>query len=1051
MSLNEDFLHHLKNNFHGEVRDDLASRLLYSTDASIYQIEPLGVAFPKDGDDVAAAVEIAAQYKVPILPRGAGSSLAGQAIGAALILDLSRHMTRILSIDPESRTAVVEPGVVLARLEKALLPYGLQFGPDPASMERATVGGSLGNNATGAHSMLYGMAADNLLEADVVLADGSVVRLGEVDIRDRGSGTGNWGEEDTGRQGDGYTRSSDQGLGIGDWGDEDAGRQVDRYTRKNNEESSQRSQVGGRDLYQAFLQASLDIRGDFGDEIRARWPRTWRNASGYALNYLLPWSASKPQGWEEVFGEESPYPPVKEGTVNLAQLLAGSEGTLAIIRSAVLRLVPRAKRTVLGVLAFTDVQEAGDALLEVLEHSPSAVELVPQSLVDLARSVPLYASQISFLEGVLTQGRTTLLVVEFAGEDEKQLVGQAKALGKDVLIAESSSAQKQVWAVRKIGMGLVMSRPGPVRATAFLEDISVPADRLGEFVREMECILQEHKTHADFYGHASAGCLHMRPMMNLKTASGVAQMRSVAAETVELLKRLGGTVSGEHGDGIARGEWLEKLYGQEIIRAFRKLKEAADPDGVLNPGKIVDPPRMDQHLRYGEGYRASGWVPVLDFRRDGGVSGENGLLEAIEHCNGAGVCRKADGVMCPSFQATQDEMHSTRGRANLLRAMISGKFPTQAAAQDSVREALDLCLACKGCKAECPSAVDMAKLKYEFFHHYYQTHSRKLRDYLFGYIDIAARFGAPFRPISNAILTGKLFSWLGDRILGLAPERNFPQFSRVQLSKRISRMQKQDGARNGRSERVFFLNDAFSEYFHPEAGEAAVRILEKLGGQVIVLPVLSAGRTLISKGFLEAGKRHAEKLVKALETLDPEGKILIVGVEPSEIYTLIDEYPDLLPENNYASRLKERAWMIDEFLLRPGTDGNPRIQALLNGTLPGNGKQVLLHGHCYQKSRGPAMDGYPTGAAATAGLLKAVGYEVETIESTCCGMAGAFGYEKEHYSLSMQVGELGLLPQVRAAGKGVIVAAAGVSCKAQIEDGTGRGVVHPIELLLRSQ
>lgn len=1024
MSINEDFLRHLKKSFQGEVRDELASRLLYSTDASIYQIEPLGVAFPKDGEDVAAAVEIASQYRVPILPRGAGSSLAGQAVGPALILDLSRHMTRILSIDPESRTAVVEPGVVLARLDKALLPYGLQFGPDPASMERATVGGSIGNNATGAHSMLYGMSGDNLLETEVVLADGRAVRFGEVDVdaKDRRLGTEDW----VGSYPAGSTTTSEPDAGL-------------------------RSAVSGRDLYQAILQASFDIRGEFNEEIQARWPRTWRNASGYPLNYLLPWSASKPQGWEEVFGEESPYPPVREGRINLAQLLAGSEGTLGVIRSAALRLVPRPRQTVLGVLAFQDLQEASDSLMGVLEHRPSAVELVPQSLVDLARSVPLYASQISFLESVLRQGRTTLLVVEFAGDDVRHLIEQAKALGPDVLVAESPAAQKQVWAVRKIGMGLVMSRPGAYKATAFLEDIAVPANRLGEFVREMECILKEHKTQADFYGHASAGCLHMRPLMNLKTASGVAEMRSVAAETVDLLKRLGGTVSGEHGDGIARGEWLEKLYGHEIIRAFRKLKEAADPEGILNPGKIVDTPRMDQHLRYGESYRASGWVPVLDFRRDGGTSGEAGFLGAIEQCNGAGVCRKSDGVMCPSFQATQDEMHSTRGRANLLRAMITNRFPTQAAAQETVREALDLCLACKGCRAECPSAVDMAKLKYEFFHHYYQTHSRKLRDYLFGYIDIAARFGAPFRPVSNAILRGGLFSWLGDRFLGLAPERNFPQFSRVPLSKRISRLQKPGGIRNGRSERVFFLNDAFSEFFHPEAGEAAARILEELGCQVTVLPVLSAGRTLISKGFLEAGKRHAIKLVRTLETLDPEGTIPIVGVEPSEIYTLIDEYPDLLPDSSTAARLKERAWMIDEYLLRPGASGKPRFQSLINGSLPGSGKKVLLHGHCYQKSRGPALDGYPAGAAATIGLLTAAGYEVSMIESTCCGMAGAFGYEKEHYDLSVQVGELSLLPQVRAAGEGVIVAAPGVSCKAQIEDGTGRGVIHPVELLLSRQ
>lgn len=1031
MTLNEDFLHHLKKRFHGEVKDDLASRLLYSTDASIYQIEPLGVAFPRDEDDLAAAVEAAALFKTPVIPRGAGSGIAGQALGPALILDLSRYMHKVISIDPVARTAVVQPGVVLANLEKALRPHGLQFGPDPASAERATVGGSIANNATGAHSMLYGMAGDNLLEAEAVLADGRVVRFGEVDLHSVIHEDRNIRGED----GDAGPVTGDQAR------TRNTGGQGDRHIRN--------SGIGGnQDLYHTILSAALEIRVTYASEIRNNWPRTWRNASGYPLNYLLPWSASKPQGWEEIFGEGCPYPPIREGTINLAQLLAGSEGTLAVIRSAVLKLVPRPKHTVLGVLAFPGLQEASDALPAVLEHRPSAVELVPRSLVDLARSVPLYASQISLLESVFNEGRTTLLVVEFAGEEKMHLVERARGWGPETLVAESPEAQKQVWAVRKIGMGLVMSRPGPNRATAFIEDMAVPAEHLAEFVGEMERILQEHGTQADFYGHASAGCLHMRPFLNLKTASDVADLRDISVEAVRLLKRLGGTVSGEHGDGIARGEWLGELYGPRLVDAFRKLKKAADPDGILNPGKIVDSPRMDEHLRYGEAYRASGWVPVLDFSKDGGESGEAGLLGAIEQCNGAGVCRKADGVMCPSFQATQDEMHSTRGRANLLRAMVSGRFPAQAAAQETVREALDLCLACKGCKAECPSAVDMAKLKYEFFDQYYHTHNRKLRDYLFAYIDVAARIGSPFRPLTNAILGGKLFAWFGDRFLGLAAQRRFPHFSKTPLSKRAATVQRQSRRTTAFSEDVFFLNDAFTEYFHPEAGEAAVKLLEEAGCRVKILPVLGAGRTLISKGFLEAAKGHSIKLLRALEKLDPQESISVVGVEPSEIYTLIDEYPDLLPGSRYASRLRERAWMIDEFLLRPGPKGKVRFDALNQDSFPGRGRKVLLHGHCYQKSRSPAGDGYPTGVTATAALLRAAGYEVETVESTCCGMAGAFGYEKEHYALSMQVGELGVLSKVRQAGTDVIVAAAGVSCKAQIEEGAGRRVRHPVELLV---
>lgn len=1042
----------LRRQIQGEIRTDLASRLLYSTDASIYQIEPLGVAFPKNGEELARIVEVCARYRTPVLARGSGSSLAGQAIGPALIVDCTRYLNRITAIDPEQRTVTAEPGVILNALNRAVGRYGLKFGPDPASAERASVGGSIANNATGAHSILYGMAADHLLRAEVTLWDGSAAVFEPVSL----------------------------------------------------EQAQRRAKGDGAEA--GLYRAAIGVREDCAESIRERWPRTWRRASGYNLNYLLPWTPSAPPGWEEAL-PEMPYPPLRAGEFSLAPLLAGSEGTLAVIQKATLRLVPVPAHTVLGVMAFDSIAEACEATPAVLEHRPAAVELIPQMLIRLARSVPAYAGLVSFVNEIPGSDGDprALLVVEFSGEDPARLREQVRGLAaiRPPLLAETAAARERVWSVRKVGLGLFQSRAGDERSTAFIEDLAVPVERLGHFVREMERILEEHGTTADIYAHASAGCLHIRPLVNLKTGAGVAGLRSMAQAAVALALGLGGAVSGEHGDGLARSEWLEAQFGSQVIEAFRRIKRAADPHNLLNPGKICspeggDPPRMDANLRYGEGYRASAWTPVMDF------SAQAGLAGAIEQCNGAGVCRKAEGVMCPSFQATQDEMHSTRGRANLLRAMISGRFPDGELAEKTVYEALDLCLACKGCKAECPSAVDVAKLKYEFAQYYYRRHRRRLRDYLFGYIGLWAGLGRWFAPLANAVLRQPAVRGLGERWLGLSRERPLPALARQPFSAWMegrSRAEKQIGGRMtgedrfqspahsqldqaysetqvAEKERVLLLADAFTEYFYPQAGIAAVRALEAAGCEVRVLSTLGAGRTLISKGFLEAAQGHARRLAAEIRRLDPDGKLPVVGVEPSEILTLRDEYLDLLPGDAWVKALAWRAYMIDEFLVRPGTGGVIRIAKLLgvkgqaqggaNGSpagsagvggaapagvapirngLPGAGRRVLLHGHCYQKAQPPADDGYPTGVAATRAMLEASGYAVQVIDSGCCGMAGAFGYEAEHYALSMRVGELKLLPAVREAGEDVILAASGVSCQAQIADGAGREARHPVELV----
>lgn len=717
------------------------------------------------------------------------------------------------------------------------------------------------------------------------------------------------------------------------------------------------------------------------------------------------------------------------------------------MQNLTVRLVPLAQNTILGVLAYSSIAEACDAVPGLLERQPTAVELIPRSLIELARSVPAYASQVAFVQG----NPAALLVVEFSGEHPDELKAQVRELGPEVLVAESAREQNQVWSVRKVGLGLLLGRHGNLKPTAFIEDLAVPVDQLGAFVREMERLLANHGTAGEMYAHASAGCLHIRPILDLKSQEGVELLRSIASQAVALTIRLGGSVSGEHGDGLARTEWMQELYGAEVIQLFRSIKEAADPNYLLNPGKIIwpqdlQPVKMDTHLRYGATYQAEPWASVLDFRSKAGLDG------AIEQCNGAGVCRKSDGVMCPSFQATGEEMHSTRGRANLLRAMIAGQFPGREAAEKTVYEALDLCLACKGCQAECPSSVDVARLRYEFLHYYYsdqasQRHRRRWRDYLFGYIDRFARLGYRFAPAANFLTQNRLVRRIAAATLGLADERPFPRLS----CKALRNYHHQPDSLAG-AERVFFLTDAFTEYFQPEVGLAAIRILEKCGCSVEILPVTGAGRTLISKGFLPQARAHAQQLIEAVRQGDPDGSVPVVGVEPSEILTLRDEYLDLLPKEPETERLAGRSFLLDEFLLRPAPDGRIRLEKLLSGRQPaqtlGNKlPKVWLHSHCYQKAQPPADDGYPTGAEAAVQMLRRAGFEVRQINSGCCGMAGAFGYEAEHYAISRQVGELKLLPSIRSAPEDTVIVAAGVSCEAQINDSTQREAVHPAVLL----
>ncbi|MEN8242859.1 MAG: FAD-linked oxidase C-terminal domain-containing protein, partial [Chloroflexota bacterium] len=946
----------------GQVKIDPVSRLLYSTDASIYQIEPLGVAFPKSAEDLQAIVQFAAKNQIPLLPRGAGSSLAGQAVGRALVLDCSRYLDKI-SLNPEDKTARVEPGVVFADLNARANKHGLQFGPDPASGERATIGGMIGNNATGAHSIRHGMTGDHLLQMDVFLADGTAAAFEPVSLNQA------WVKAE------------------------------------------------GKDLEAMLYQRALQIREQYADAIKQRWPRTWRNVSGYALNYLLPWSASSPPAWEHGI-----YPSIKPGEINLAPLMAGSEGTLALFSSATLRLVETPKHKVLLVLAFDSLIAAVTAAPDLLEHGPSAIELVPRAIIDRARRVPAYASRIDFLEG----SPEALLLVEFAGDDPARLAAQAKSIGTAGLLLENPQQQEHLWEVRKVGLGLLMSVAGDAKPIPFVEDVAVPVDHLAEFVGEFQRILTDHDTQGDFYAHASAGCLHIRPWVNLKSRDGIEMMKSIAGELVSQAIKHEGTISGEHGNGIARSGWLEQIYGAELLGAFGMLKQAADPHHLLNPGKVIDPPPMEANLRLGEDYQTTVWPSLMDF------SDQEGIAGAIEMCNGAGVCRKMDPGMCPTFQATRDEMHATRGRANLLRAMISGRHPDDLQAEEAVFEALGLCLACKACKAECPSGVDMARLKYAFLDQYYRGKARPLRDYLFGYIGELARIARIFRVIINPLLSsgvGKIFL----AALGISKERYFPEIAGARQAPQADA-----------GEAVVLISDPYTEYFTPELELHARHVLTRAGCRVIKLKQIGTGRTKLSKGMLNPAKREAAKLLRELKRIDPEGNIPVVGIEPSEVATLTDDLLSLVPGDVYVEALSGRAYSIEEYLLRNGERGEPRCEGLEISPHP---TAILIHGHCYQKAQRPADDGLPSGVDASVALFESLGCSVEVIDSGCCGMAGAFGYETVHYETSMLVGELALFPAVREKREEQVLVAPGASCRTQIEGGTGEEALHPVTLL----
>ncbi|PYV02115.1 MAG: oxidoreductase, partial [Acidobacteria bacterium] len=845
----------MRRSFSGEIRTDRFSRILYSTDASIYQIEPLGVILPRSHDDVVAAVSLAARHMVPLLPRGGGTSLAGQTVGVAIIVECSKYMNQILEVNLEEAWARVQPGVVLDQLNAHLKPFGWKFGPDVSTSNRATVGGMMGNNSCGSHSIVYGKTMDHVLEMRALLSNGEESRFHEL------------------------TREQ--------WAQKAA---------RDNLEGNIYSTVGG------IVQQNRD-------EILERYPRVMRRVGGYNLDSF-----------------------VRAEGGNLCRLVVGSEGTLVAYTESRLKLVRSPKLAALAIVHFADLVAAMEATKEVLELRPAAVELVDKMLLDLTRLQPAFAPRMNFVQG----DPAAILIVEFYGESARELEDKlskldaklrAGGMGTASVRAISAEDQANVWAIRKAGLGLLSSMRGDAKPIAFVEDTAVCPENLGEYVRRFQQILDRHETRAGFYGHASVGCLHIRPLINLKDGSQVKRMADLAAAVKDLVVEFKGAMSGEHGDGLARSHWNRELFGDRLYAAFREVKAAFDPQGIMNPGKIVDSPPMTENLRYGQTYSAPEIKTHFDFSREGG------LARAVEQCNGMGACRKTDsGTMCPSYMATRDEEHSTRGRANALRAALSGNLPRHDFAGERMFEALDLCLECKACKTECPANIDMAKLKYEFLAHFNARHGVRWRARAFGSIAELNRIGCALAPSSNWVTQCSVFRQTIQRALGIHPLRKLPLFAR-QTFRQWLRKQRL----NGSHPNVILFNDTFTNYNEPWIGRAARKLLENAGARVSVPDVVCCGRPMISKGLLDRARENARKNV-ALLTPVVEAGGWIVGCEPSCLLTLKDDYPDLLrtPESQ---RVARRSLLIEEYLDSQLAEGRWRP------AFTAERKQVLLHGH----------------------------------------------------------------------------------------------------------
>ncbi len=961
-----DFATAVRPRIAGDLRLDALSRALYATDASLYREPPLGVLVPRHTDDVQAAMEEAARFGLPLLPRGSGSSLAGSAVGAGLVIDTTRWLDAF-TIDAEARTATVQPGVVLDRLNAAAARHGLTFGPDPASSDRATFGGMVGTNATGTHSIRYGSTVDHLLGARVLLADGSAATLAPLDAA-------GWAAK---------TRL--------------AGLEGEVYRR---------------------LDALLAVHEA---AVRRDTPVHWRRAGGYRLERMFdaPEVDRGPgRAWD--------------GTRNLAHLFCGAEGTLGFTTELTVGLVDRPAHSGLAVVHFPSRHAALEAVEGILETDPASVELFDRVALRRAQDVTEYAPKLHFVQRDADGGLpAALLFVEYDGESAGAIRDGLDRLGRHlgpsavITRAVEEMTIRDVWAIRKVGLGLAMSARLPVQAAAIIEDAAVPVKHLPAYIRDLEAMMAGEGVEAVMYAHASAGCLHVRPFFDLLKPEQVAAMERVAIASADLVKKYDGIIASEHGDGRARGALAEHFYSPPLYAAYKATKRAFDPDGRLNPGKITDVPPLTEALRMGPDYRPRAVETSLAFHDPNGV--DAGFAAAVEACNGQGVCRKRGaGTMCPPFMATREEKDSTRGRANALREALTGDLPSLTGPE--VEAAMETCVACKACKSECPASVDMAALKSEWLAQKWATRRPDARTRLFATLPAVARRVAG--PLARVVNRANASPLVRRRLaaLGVARERTLPAFATRPFSEREA------PSRDGQPDLVLFA-DTFGRYQEPHIPRAAMRVFEALGLRVAVPPYRCCGRTYLSKGFTSDAQRLALELVDTYAPFVSAG-MPVVGLEPSCLLTLRDEIPRLLPDDPRASALAASALTFEEWAER-NADALAAHAPDASAIAPSG--RALVHGHCHQKAL--------SSMGASRACLGAAGLAVDETHAGCCGVAGAFGYEAEHYGLSVQIAEDRLAPAVRAADAGTVVVAAGTSCREQIAHVTGREALHPAEVL----
>lgn len=962
----------LRSELTGDVLFDGFSRGRYATDASFYQIMPSGVVVPKTMDEALRALAIARDEGLKVTPRGGGTSQCGQTVNDGLVVDLSKHLNRIVSLDVEGRTCVVEPGIVLDDLNRQLKKHGLWFPVDVSTASRATIGGMAGNNSCGGRSLRYGTMRDNTLSMEASLADGKLSRFGEV--------------------------------------------------------SRDLSELEAGDSTRALFRDMLDLGTRDADEIAARFPKVQRRVGGYNLDALVPRNAPN----------------------NMAHLLVGSEGTLAFTTKVELKLWPVIRNKALGVCHFGSFYEAMDAAQHLVKLKPIAVELVDRTMIALGRDIAMFAPVIS---AAIKGDPDAVLVVEFAEEDQADNLVRLKQLGElmgdlgfgwsndtrkwgGVVEITEPALQSGIADFRAAGLNVMMSMKQEGKPVSFVEDCAVPLQHLADYTQRLNEVFAKHGTSGTMYAHASEGCLHVRPVLNLKLEKDVKAMRAIAEEAFALVREYKGSHSGEHGDGLVRSEFHETMFGERLVADFREVKQRFDPAGVLNPGKIVDAPKMDDRslFRFKPDYRVGELQTKLDWSAYPGAGG--GFQGAVEMCNNNGACRKLEGgVMCPSYRATRNEKDVTRGRANTLRLAISGQLGPDALSSDEMMETLKLCVSCKACRHECPTGVDMAKMKIEVLAARAASRGLTLRDRLVGYLPRYAGLASRFAPLANLRNSSPLLRKLFERFAGISARRALPAFRSDVFVPPAESI----GPETGRE--VLLFADTFNRIYERENLDAALRVLTA-GGYRVHLPKpasgsrpLCCGRTFLSAGLVDEAKAELDRLVSAFAPFAARG-VPIVGLEPSCLLTLRDELVSLRNDSD-ARAVGAHALTFEEFLVREAEAG--RLQLPL-GTVA---EKAVVHGHCHQKSFGAFKP--------VEQVLRLVpGLEVETIQSSCCGMAGAFGYGTDTYDASIEMAELSLLPAVRKADRNTLVVADGTSCRHQIHDGTKREALHVARVLAMS-